>query len=121
MTAVKGSWLAMALLVAGLSVVPACGVQAMQAGAVQGHLLRVDRGEGDGDGWGWFPLWFGVHLFAPRPPVIVERQYYSPPPPPPPPADNYYYFCRNPEGYYPQVPSCPGGWLRVLPEGGPPR
>ena len=119
MIASRGVWLAMVLVVTGFFVAGTGTVQAGERAGVHGGLLRVDR---DGDwGGGWFPLWFGFHLFAPRPPVIVEREYY-PPPPPPRRRVRFYYFCRNPEGYYPQVPSCPGGWLRVLPsEDGPPR
>lgn len=28
---------------------------------------------------------------------------------------HYWYYCTNPEGYYPYVKQCPGGWLRVDP------
>ncbi len=118
MVAGRSVWLAMVLVVTSLQMTGVRTAQAMQVGSTQGRLLRVDR---DGDWGGWFPLWFGFHLFAPRPPVIIEREYY-PPPPPPRPVARFYYYCRNPEGYYPQVPSCPGGWLRVLPsDDGPPR
>lgn len=27
----------------------------------------------------------------------------------------YWYYCADPEGYYPYVKSCPGGWARVIP------
>lgn len=80
------------------------------------HTLRVDDDEGD-DGDGWLPLWFGFRAFAPRRRVIIERNYYPPPPPRRRPV--YYYYCRDPQGYYPRVPNCPSGWLRVLPSGGP--
>jgi hypothetical protein len=26
-----------------------------------------------------------------------------------------WYYCRDPEGYYPYVTSCPGGWTKVVP------
>jgi hypothetical protein len=29
------------------------------------------------------------------------------------PASNDWYYCRKPEGYYPYVRQCPGGWQRV--------
>jgi hypothetical protein len=29
------------------------------------------------------------------------------------PQASYWYQCRNPEGYYPYVRTCPGGWQRV--------
>jgi hypothetical protein len=28
---------------------------------------------------------------------------------------SYWHFCRNPEGYYPYVKECPGGWMKVAP------
>jgi hypothetical protein len=27
----------------------------------------------------------------------------------------YWAYCQNPEGYYPYVQECPGGWLAVVP------
>jgi hypothetical protein len=42
-------------------------------------------------------------VVAPQPPVYVQQD----------PA--YWYWCRGPEGYYPYVESCPGGWLTVVP------
>lgn len=29
---------------------------------------------------------------------------------------HYWYYCQDPEGYYPYVKQCPGGWLRVAPQ-----
>jgi hypothetical protein len=26
-----------------------------------------------------------------------------------------YWYCRDPAGYYPAVPTCPSGWLQVVP------
>lgn len=34
-------------------------------------------------------------------------------------SDGYLYYCPNPAGYYPQVPSCAAGWLKVVPQGAP--
>jgi hypothetical protein len=31
------------------------------------------------------------------------------------PVTNYWYHCDNPEGYYPYIKDCPGGWMKVLP------
>lgn len=28
----------------------------------------------------------------------------------------YWYYCLNPGGYYPDVPECPDGWIRVMPQ-----
>lgn len=46
------------------------------------------------------------------PPVYIER--------PAPPVQQqfpagYWYYCNNPEGYYPYVTDCPGGWRQVDP------
>jgi hypothetical protein len=32
----------------------------------------------------------------------------------------YWYYCQNPQGYYPYVKSCPGGWTQVEPKPTPP-
>ena len=32
----------------------------------------------------------------------------------------YWYYCENPQGYYPYVKSCPGGWKQVIPNITPP-
>ena len=45
-----------------------------------------------------------------------------------PPADSepaqpqpyYWYYCQDPQGYYPYVKSCPGGWIEVVPKATPP-
>ena len=33
---------------------------------------------------------------------------------------SYWYYCQNPQGYYPYVKSCPGGWITVVPNVTPP-
>lgn len=78
--------------------------------------------------------YYGPHFYGPE--VIIGGPwgppvYYAPPPtvyvtPPAPQtyiekAPNYAYYCRNPAGYYPQIPRCPTGWLKVVPENAPPR
>ena len=64
--------------------------------------------------------WYGPNVVFGIPPPV----YYGPPavvyaaPPQPqtyvekPPA--YAYYCQNPAGYYPQVPACPRGWMKVV-------
>ena len=32
----------------------------------------------------------------------------------------YWYYCQNPQGYYPYVAACPGGWQPVSPQPPPP-
>ncbi|MHB1950904.1 MAG: hypothetical protein ACYCQK_05455 [Acidiferrobacteraceae bacterium] len=89
-----------------------------------GHsqVVQVDDDD-EGDHDNWIPWWFGMQVFAPRRRVIVERHYYYSEPPQQyeaPPPQNYLYFCQDPEGYYPQVRECDGGWMRVIPGGAPP-
>jgi hypothetical protein len=43
-------------------------------------------------------------------PCVVERLPPIALPPSPPPS---WYFCDNPQGYYPYVQQCPGGWKQV--------
>jgi hypothetical protein len=74
-----------------------------------------------GPGYGAFD--YGMPYYPPA--------YYSSPvmvaPSPPPtyvqrntPAQGshpgYWYYCRDPEGYYPHVQECPGGWEQVTPQ-----
>ena len=42
-------------------------------------------------------------MHIPQPPVYAE------------PQQEYWYYCKDPQGYYPYIASCPGGWMRVLP------
>ena len=74
-------------------------------------------------GWGWGPGWYGyppppvMVMPPPQPPVVVMPQtptYVIPAPVQGVPPPSYWYYCANPPGYYPQVPSCPGGWTPVL-------
>jgi hypothetical protein len=37
----------------------------------------------------------------------------------PPSEPQYQYYCPEPAGYYPQLQSCPKGWLKVVPERSP--
>ena len=44
-------------------------------------------------------------------PVVIYTQPTAVAPPAPP--QNYWYYCANPQGYYPYVQQCPGGWTQV--------
>lgn len=50
-------------------------------------------------------------VVRPEPQVYIERAA----PQPAPQTQNYWYYCTNPQGYYPYVKGCPGGWLHVVP------
>jgi hypothetical protein len=69
-----------------------------------------------GPGW-WGPGWWGPGYYGP--PAVVERespQVYLQPESQP----SYWYYCQNPQGYYPYIQQCPGGWLQVVPQQAPP-
>ena len=49
--------------------------------------------------------------------VVQARQVQTQPQQIQPQAQtNYWHYCRNPEGYYPYVKQCAGGWLQVAPQ-----
>jgi hypothetical protein len=63
----------------------------------------------------WTPYW-GPYAYPypyAYPPVVVQSSpQVDVQPPPLPPA---WYYCDNPQGYYPYVQQCPGGWRQVTP------
>lgn len=87
-----------------------------------------------GFGWGWWPGYYYPYY----PAYYPGYPYYGDGSPYPYPYDysapayiqqgspayterhfsegaQYSYYCPDPPGYYPQVPTCAKGWLRVLP------
>jgi len=51
------------------------------------------------------------------PPVYVEKGQESAAPDESTSTQDYYwYHCDKPEGYYPYIKECPGGWQKVTPE-----
>lgn len=64
---------------------------------------------------GYYPGYYyppAVVAVPAQPPQYIERsdeepQYAEPA------APAYWYHCAKPEGYYPYVTSCPGGWQTV--------
>lgn len=82
---------------------------------------------GPGWGWGWDPwLWGppyypGYYPYYSAPPVVVQQpQQYIQQPAPQAEEQSYWYFCGKPQGYYPYVKNCPGGWMKVVPPSAPP-
>ena len=82
----------------------------------------------------------GYYGPGPRVGVIIGDPFWGPPPPPvyyaPPPVvyvnppqpqvyvqktPDYAYYCRNPAGWYLQVPRCPSGWMKVARTPGSPQ
>lgn len=76
-----------------------------------------------GGRWGWWWVVGGIWYYyaAPIypypnpyiPGTVVVVQEPSPPAPPAQAPAQYWYHCSAPEGYYPYVPECPGGWTKV--------
>jgi len=70
--------------------------------------------------WNWPPPYYAypppVVAVPSPPPVYIERGSDEASPG----RDRgYWYYCYSPDGYYPYVRECPGGWERVAPT--PPR
>ena len=110
-------------------------VAVLMMSAMPGQAERI-HGGGGGHGWGmgWGPvvgLGLGLGLLGLTYPYYGNPYYpgYSPAPviqEPSPEiylapgrqqsaAQNFWYFCQDPEGYYPYVKQCPGGWMKVVP------
>jgi hypothetical protein len=70
-----------------------------------------------GPGW-WRPHYY---YYYPAPPVIIPQPPVYEQPVPVPQAPVYWYYCQNPQGYYPYIQQCPGGWMQVVPPTAPPR
>ncbi|HEX2603189.1 MAG TPA: hypothetical protein VHL60_00835 [Oxalicibacterium sp.] len=47
-----------------------------------------------------------------EPPTYIQQE----PAPQQAQPSNDWFYCRKPEGYYPYVKQCPGGWQRVAPQ-----
>jgi hypothetical protein len=92
-----------------------------------GHGFHGGHRFHGGHGWGgvgvsigvgpyWWPYSYPyaypyVYPYTYSPPIYVQpSQPLSIQPPSSPPV---WYYCANPEGYYPSVQQCPGGWRRV--------
>jgi len=67
-----------------------------------------------GPGWWGPPVWVAPYPYPygyVAPPLVVVEP--ANPPAYVEPAPQRWYFCENPQGYYPQVTQCPGGWREV--------
>ena len=57
----------------------------------------------------YYPYYPQTYAVPTSPPVYVERGDEQQ-------SAYWWYYCANPQGYYPYVKQCPGGWQRVSPE-----
>jgi len=107
-------------------------VAVLMACAAPGQAERF-HGGGHG-GWGWGPavgvgllglgLWemsrpyYDYPYYSYPAPVVIQQpaaEVYVQPAPQQPAEMSYWYYCQNPQGYYPYVRQCPGGWMKVVP------
>ena len=66
-----------------------------------------------------YPYWYNPYPYYYYPPTYTYPSYpyvYTPPTVySVPEQPQYWYYCQGPQGYYPYVKSCPGGWMQVVP------
>jgi len=72
----------------------------------------------------WGPYYWEPYPYYP-PVVVAPPSVYVQPAPQvqlapqtpsqPPAASSFWYYCEDPQGYYPYVQQCPGGWQPVAP------
>jgi hypothetical protein len=66
------------------------------------------------------PYWGPPAYYYPAPPVVVVPQQPQGYVQQNQQESGYWYYCQNPQGYYPYIKSCPGGWMKVVPDTVPP-
>lgn len=78
-----------------------------------------------GGRWGWWwviggiwyyyvaPIYPYPDPYVPGTVLVVQQQSETQSSPPAQAGPQYWYHCNAPEGYYPYVPECPGGWTAV--------
>ncbi len=102
-----------------MGTIPHADARGGHGGGHGGHGFGHGRHHFGHGGHGFIGPRFGVSVWPYWDPYVVP--YASPPvmmaPPqvyiePAPPT---WYYCDNPQGYYPSVPQCPGGWRPVAP------
>lgn len=69
--------------------------------------------------WAPFPAPVAVGVPVPvvvqsQPQVFVQQQQQADASP------SFWYYCQKPQGYFPYVRQCPGGWMQVVPQTTPP-
>lgn len=63
--------------------------------------------------WGYSYPYYNPYYY--EPPIQQQPSIYMQQEPTQEKESYYWYFCTKPEGYYPYVKRCPGGWLKVVP------
>lgn len=120
-----GRWSA---LLSGLLLASVSGVSVADRGHGR-HGGHADVGVGIVVNPFWYDSWPGSYYYSPyyyppyyyppavvtvpaTPPVYIEREDDSAAAP----GTSYWYYCADPQGYYPDVKECPGGWRAVSPQ-----
>lgn len=95
-------------------------------GGGYGHGGGYGYGYGGGYGFYGYGGYYGHGLYDYPfyyPPAVVIAPPSTPPvfiqqvqPQTVKPQANYWHYCQNPEGYYPYVRNCPGGWQQIAPQ-----
>lgn len=80
-----------------------------------------DHGSHTGVYLGIGPLWWPGYPAYYYPPYAPSTVIVSPPAPTtyvqqPAGDSGYWYYCQSSQGYYPYVKTCPGGWMKVVPD-----
>ncbi|MGO9015227.1 MAG: hypothetical protein ACLQF0_09630 [Dissulfurispiraceae bacterium] len=80
------------------------------------------------DAWWWgppydyYPYYDGYTPYYDyaAPPFYVQQPQQYIQQAPQQEEQSYWYFCGYPQGYYPYVKKCSGGWMKVVPRSTPP-
>ena len=126
------------LLLVGITIYGAALADARHGGGHGGHGYSGHGHSGHGHvgiglyfgvpyGYPYYPPYYYYPYYYPpvvvtpaQPPVYIEQappsSYIPPDIAAPAESDNYYwYHCGKPDGYYPYIKECPGGWKKVTP------
>jgi len=55
-----------------------------------------------------YPAPITTTIPAPLAPIVYIEKHEEP-------ADGFWHYCREPAGYYPEVPQCAGTWQKIPP------
>jgi len=62
-----------------------------------------------------YPAYPPVVVVPAQPQEYIEKGQFSDPQASASQSGNYWYHCDRPEGYYPYIKDCPGGWKAEVP------
>ncbi len=89
------------------------GVLAAQGACAHGGGIMLDMSMGGYPGGYYSPV---PVLVLPPPPQTIYVDQQTPEVQAEPQPAHYWYHCAQPQGYYPYVTECPGGWTKVSPQ-----